>query len=74
MTELTKRPCPHCDSSDAFAYNTELQTGFCFSCKGGYPQRGKKYDQATLEEYPLGSSFNDDAGVVTRESLPNSLY
>ena len=74
MTELTKRPCPHCDSSNAFCYNTELQTGFCFSCKGGYPQRGKKYDQATLEEFPLGSSFNDDVGVVTRETLPNSLY
>ena len=73
MTELTKRPCPHCESSDAFSYNTELQTGFCFSCKGPYPQRGKKYDQETLEEYPLGSSF-DGGGVVKRESLPDSLY
>ena len=75
MPELTKRPCPNCDSSDAFSYNTEKQTGFCFSCRGSYPKAGKKYDQETLEKYPLsGGGFDDDAGVAVRENPPSSLY
>lgn len=36
MSELAHLPCPMCDSSDAFSYNTEKGVGKCFSCGKGY--------------------------------------
>ena len=66
MSELSHQPCPHCESSDAFSYNTEKMVGFCYSCAASYPKKGKKYDEETLERYPLSftgggkESFDDD--------------
>lgn len=65
MAEI-KAACPHCPSSDAFHYNTEKKTGFCFSCKEAYPMRGRQYDEETLDKFPLenmGSSFEDDTDL-----------
>jgi len=55
MTEITHQPCPHpnCKSSDAFSYNTVKQTGYCPSCRNAYPAKGVRYDQETLEKFPL---------------------
>ena len=55
MTELAHQPCPHpqCSSSDAFCYNTEKMVGHCHSCDNPYPAKGVRYDQETLNKYPL---------------------
>ena len=71
MSELSHQPCPNCDSSDAFSYNTEKCVGFCYSCASSYPKKGKKYDEETLETYPLQSCGETkdtfDAPVAVRE-------
>ncbi len=74
MSELSHQPCPNCDSTDAFSYNTEKGVGFCYSCATAYPKKGKRYDEETLERYPLandigGGSHNEtfDAPVQVRE-------
>ena len=53
--EVTHQPCPHadCDSSDAFAYNTEKMTGYCHSCDRGYPSKGMSLKPWAKETYPL---------------------
>ena len=55
MPEMPHQPCPHpeCSSSDAFCYNTEKMVGKCHSCDNPYPAKGVKYDQETLNKYPL---------------------
>lgn len=54
-TDIAHLPCPHpeCDSSDAFSYNTDMKVGKCHSCNQPYPAKGVKYDDDTLERYPL---------------------
>ena len=84
MSELSHQPCPNCDSSDAFSYNTEKGVGFCYSCASSYPKKGKKYDEETLERYPLASSITVatpketfDSPIAVREAPPafnNSRY
>ena len=60
MSELSHQPCPHCESSDAFSYNTEKMCGYCYSCASPYPKKGKRYSEDTLERYPL----EEKQGVV----------
>ena len=36
MGEVSRLPCPNCDSSDAFSYNTDKHVGKCFSCGRGF--------------------------------------
>ncbi len=62
MSELSHQPCPNCESSDAFSYNTEKCAGFCYSCASAYPKKGKKYDEETLERYPLKDTGKQSAG------------
>lgn len=49
---IIHQPCPYedCGSSNAFQYWSE-GTGFCQSCKQGYPSPNKTYDWA-VEAYP----------------------
>jgi twinkle protein len=53
--EITHKPCPHveCDSSDAFAFNSEKKTGFCHSCERTYPMKGMNLKSWVKDEYPL---------------------
>ena len=75
MTEISGQACPHCDSSDAFSYNTEKMVGTCYSCRAPYPSKGKHYSPEFLARFPLeGSSSFGGMEVVKRESLPDSMY
>ena len=58
MAEIKHQECPHCDSSDAFCYNTE-GFGNCFSCKTGYPMKGKRYSDEILKKYPLKGGYKE---------------
>ncbi len=53
--EIPHQPCPFedCGSSDAFSYNTEKMTGFCFACDRGYPRSGMELTEWARDTYPL---------------------
>jgi intein/homing endonuclease/5S rRNA maturation endonuclease (ribonuclease M5) len=56
MTEHSHQPCPFCDSSDAFSYNSESGVFKCFSC-GASPsdRKGLVFDGETLVDKYEGS-------------------
>ena len=68
MTEIAHQPCPHCDSTDAFSYNTNGY-GKCFSCGTGYPAKGKRYSEEVLAKYPL-KERNNDMNYVPKNIRP----
>lgn len=81
MAELSHQPCPHCDSSDAFSYNTEKMVGICYSCSSSYPKKGQRYSEETLERYPLqGQEPREvvadtfDAPMQSLDNMPDSRY
>lgn len=52
MTEVTHKPCPFCDSSDAFSYNTDTGLFKCYSCHTTPKvERGLVFDGETLEPF-----------------------
>lgn len=57
MTWNNHNPCPYCDSSDAFNYNTETGAGKCWSCEAVYP-KDKGYREGSEEKYPIKRSNN----------------
>jgi len=62
---VSQQPCPMCDSSDAFSYNTESNAGKCHSCDKKYPEKGKKYPKEVTDKFPLwsrdgGQSWDDE--------------
>ena len=69
MTEIPHQPCPHCDSSDAFSYNTQKMVGNCFSCHEAYPAKGKHYSAEVLAKYPLRDKENNMNYVPKNLSL-----
>ena len=78
MAEISGQPCPNCESSDAFCYNTEKMVGVCYSCRSPYPKKGKKYPEETLKKFPLetnsfGGGFDDE--IPVRDALgPQANY
>lgn len=44
MGEYVHQPCPHCDSSDAYSYNTDKNVYFCFSCGAKGKLNEKQYN------------------------------
>jgi twinkle protein len=57
MTEISHKPCPNCDSTDAFSYNVEKKMGYCHSCTEKYPKPGVTYPQEVTDRYPVVSDF-----------------
>jgi twinkle protein len=64
--EITHQPCPFkdCGSSDAFSYNTQKMTGFCFACDRGYPRSGMKLTEWARDTYPLQEREGQAMSVV----------
>lgn len=42
---VNHQPCPYkdCGSSDGFSWESERETGFCFSCREPYPKKGRMH-------------------------------
>ena len=72
MTEVKHQPCPFCDSSDAFAYNTESGLFKCFSCHAiPSKKRGLVYDGETLE--PFSTKYEkEEEGMSLEPYIPDS--
>jgi len=70
MTEHPRQPCPFCESSDAFSYNSETGVFKCFSCgatpttKGGLVFDGKNLE--TKESSFGGGSYKEHRGVTAQ--------
>lgn len=71
MTEITHQPCPikGCESSDAFAYNSDDQTGHCHSCDGDYPQALRNLKDWAREKYPF-TPYSEEKTNMTVVSEP----
>ena len=51
MTEHAHQPCPFCDSTDAFSYNSETGAFMCFSCSAKPSNKGGLcFDGETLQD------------------------
>lgn len=59
MTEVSHQPCPYCDSSDAYSYNTEKNVYRCFSC-GAAGVLNKTY------------SFQEEEGLSLEPYIPDN--
>ena len=58
--EITHQPCPHqdCESSNAFAYNSDKMLGYCHSCDRSYPSKGMSLKSWAKDTYPLKDTGN----------------
>ena len=50
MAWISHKPCPMCDSSDAFSYNTGTKGGKCHAC-------GQKYTKANITRPEIAAEF-----------------
>lgn len=56
MAEITHQPCPNCDSSDGYSFNTEKGVGHCFVCNGSSKE-------APGEDYPVVEKIEYDPSI-----------
>lgn len=69
--DISHQPCPFCDSSDAFGYNTESGFFKCFSCSAiNSTKRGRCFDGKTL--IPYGEiKHTQEEGITLEPYIPD---
>lgn len=77
--EITHQRCPFvdCGSSNAFSYNSDVGTGYCFSCSGSWPAaRNKEVFDWAAKEYPRPDELRSPklAVVSTPEPVQDGVF
>jgi len=71
MTEITHVPCPFCNSTDAFTYNTESGMFKCYSCEAKPSSKGGRcYDGKTLVPWHEQDNLIEEEGYSVTPYVP----
>lgn len=70
MTEVTHQPCPFCDSSDAFSYNSDTGLFKCFACDAiPSKKRCLVFDGETLSDF---KHYEPEEGISLDPYVPDT--